>query len=66
MSMYFHINANRDAEPCAFAHFATDNIKGKSLVEVLRSPLFRAFQDRQPFGDNLLRPCPIIGSPGHP
>ncbi|HAA90329.1 MAG: Fe-S oxidoreductase [Thermoanaerobacterales bacterium 50_218] len=60
---YFHINARGDVEPCAFAHFAVDNIKEKSLKEVLQSPLFKAYQKRQPFSDNLLRPCPIIDVP---
>ena len=57
---YFHINAKGDVEPCAFVHFATDNIKDKSLKEVLDNPLFREYQKRQPFNDNSLRPCPII------
>ncbi len=35
---YFHINARGDVEPCAFAHFAVDNIKEKSLKDVLQSP----------------------------
>jgi len=60
---YFHINAKGEVEPCAFVHFAIDNIKGKSLKEVLRNPLFRSFQKRQPFSDNLLAPCPIIDNP---
>lgn len=60
---YFHINAVGDVEPCAFAHFAVDNIKKKSLLEVLRSPLFQAYQKRQPFGDTHLAPCPIIDAP---
>ncbi|MGB9803432.1 radical SAM protein [Desulfofundulus sp.] len=60
---YFHINAAGEVEPCAFVHFAVDNINEKSLVEVLRSPLFAAYQKRQPFHDNLLRPCPVIDVP---
>lgn len=60
---YFHINARGDAEPCAFAHFAVGNIREKSLKEVLQSSLFEAYQRRQPFSDNLLRPCPIIDVP---
>jgi MoaA/NifB/PqqE/SkfB family radical SAM enzyme len=60
---YFHINARGDVEPCAFAHFAVDNIREKSLREVLRNPLFLEYQKRQPFSDNLLRPCPIIDVP---
>lgn len=50
-------------EPCAFVHFATDNIYEKSLAEVLQSPLFRSFQKRQPFSKDHLRPCPIIDVP---
>ncbi|MBW6463131.1 MAG: radical SAM protein [Firmicutes bacterium] len=60
---YFHINAAGDAEPCAFVHFAVDNIKDKTLLEVLRSPLFATFQTHQPFCENHLRPCPIIDNP---
>jgi len=60
---YFHIAADGAVEPCAFVHFATDNIKGKSLKEVLQSPILRAFQKRQPFNHNMLRPCPIIDNP---
>jgi len=60
---YFHINAKGEVEPCAFAHFAIDTIYGKSLLEILSNPLFKAYQKRQPFSDNLLRPCPIIDKP---
>ncbi len=60
---YFHITARGDVEPCAFAHFAVDNIRDKSLKEVLQSPIFKAYQKRQPFSENLLRPCPIIDVP---
>ena len=60
---YFHINNHGDVEPCIFVHFAVDNIREKSLREVLQSPFFRAIRERQPFGDNLLRPCMIIDHP---
>jgi MoaA/NifB/PqqE/SkfB family radical SAM enzyme len=60
---YFHINARGDVEPCAFVHFAVDNIKNKSLKEVLQNPLFKSYQKRQPFGKNLMAPCPIIDHP---
>lgn len=60
---YFHINANGDVEPCIFVHFALDNIKTKSLWEVLRSPFFEAIRARQPYHNNLLRPCMIIDHP---
>jgi MoaA/NifB/PqqE/SkfB family radical SAM enzyme len=60
---YFHINAKGDVEPCAFVHFAVDNIKNKSLKEVLQNSLFKSYQKRQPFGENLMAPCPIIDHP---
>ncbi|HBY57587.1 MAG TPA: radical SAM protein [Candidatus Atribacteria bacterium] len=60
---FFHINAKGEVEPCAFVHFAVDNIKEKSLKEVLQNPLFKAYQKRQPFGENLMAPCPIIDHP---
>jgi MoaA/NifB/PqqE/SkfB family radical SAM enzyme len=60
---YFHINAAGEVEPCAFVHFSVDNIRGKSLKEVLQNPLFRAYQKRQPFNKNHLAPCPIIDAP---
>ncbi|NPV29588.1 MAG: radical SAM protein [Firmicutes bacterium] len=60
---YFHITARGDVEPCAFVHFAVDNIRTKSLKEVLRSSLFAAYQKRQPFAENFLRPCPVIDVP---
>ncbi len=60
---YLHINAKGEVEPCAFVHFAVDNIKEKSLREAITSPFFRAYQERQPMYENMLRPCPIIDRP---
>ena len=60
---YFHINSHGDVEPCIFIHLATDNIHDKSLREVINSPFFRGFRAHQPYGENLLRPCPIIDHP---
>ena len=60
---YLHINAAGDVEPCAFIHYATDNIKDKSLREALASPLFAAYRKRIPFNENHLRPCPLIDNP---
>jgi len=60
---YFHINAKGEVEPCAFVHFAADNIKNKSLEEALQNPLFKEYQKRQPFNENMLKPCPIIDNP---
>jgi MoaA/NifB/PqqE/SkfB family radical SAM enzyme len=60
---YVHINNHGDVEPCVFCHFATDNIKETTLLEALQSPFFKSIRDKQPFGHNLLRPCPIIDHP---
>ena len=60
---FFHINSRGDVEPCIFVHLATDNIKEKSLREVINSPYFKGIRCRQPYGENLLRPCMIIDQP---
>ena len=60
---YFHINANGDAEPCVFIHYSNANIRTHSLLEILKSPLFMAYRDRQPFNENHLRPCPMLENP---
>ncbi len=60
---YFHINSLGDVEPCIFTHFATDNIKIKSLRQALESPFFKGIQARQPFNQNLLLPCQLIDNP---
>ncbi len=60
---YFHVNARGDVEPCVFCHFASDNIKQKSLAEALNSPLFREMRSHQPFSENYFRPCLLIDHP---
>ena len=61
---YLHINANGDIEPCAFIHYSDSNIREKTLLEALQSPLFMGYRDAQPFNDNMLRPCPVLDNPG--
>jgi MoaA/NifB/PqqE/SkfB family radical SAM enzyme len=60
---YIHINANGDVEPCVFCHFAVDNIRDKSLKEVLNSDFMRAIRSRQPYRENYLTPCMLIDEP---
>ena len=60
---YFHINAAGDMEPCVFIHFSDSNIREKTLLEGLQSPLFMAYYHSQPFNDNHLRPCPMLENP---
>ncbi|MDO5151843.1 MAG: radical SAM protein [Eubacteriales bacterium] len=60
---YLHINANGDCDPCVFIHYSDSNIREKTLLECLRSPMFMAYHDGQPFNDNHLRPCPMLENP---
>jgi len=60
---YLHINVNGDVEPCVFVHFAADNIKEKSLAEVITSDFFMGFRKRQPYTENHLRPCSFLDNP---
>lgn len=61
---YLHINANGDYEPCAFIHYSDSNIREKTLLEALKSPLFMAYHNGQPFNENHLRPCPLLDNYG--
>lgn len=60
---YLHINANGDIDPCVFVHYSDSNIREKTLLEALRSPMMMAYHQRQPFNKNMLRPCPMLENP---
>jgi len=60
---YAHINPQGCVEPCIFTHFCQDNIKGKTLREVMNSEFFRELRRRQPYNDNLYLPCMWIDNP---
>ncbi len=60
---YFHVNSEGDAEPCVFIHYSDSNIREKSIIECLRSPLFSEYYKGQPFNKNMLRPCPMLENP---
>lgn len=60
---YFHINSAGDAEPCVFIHYSDSNIRDKSILEILQSPLFMEYRKGQPFNRNHLRPCPMLENP---
>ena len=60
---YLHINANGDIDPCVFIHYSDSNIREKTLLEALRSPMLMAYHDGQPFNENMLRPCPMLENP---
>lgn len=60
---YFHINANGDIDPCVFIHFSDSNIREKTLLEALQSPIMKMYHDLQPFHENMLKPCPMLENP---
>ena len=60
---YFHITPNGDVEPCVFIHYSDSNIREKTLIECLTSPLFMAYKEGQPFNCNHLMPCPMLENP---
>ena len=60
---YLHINANGDIDPCVFIHYSDSNIREKTLLEAMQSPMFMAYHDGQPFNENMLRPCPMLENP---
>jgi MoaA/NifB/PqqE/SkfB family radical SAM enzyme len=60
---YIHVTSKGDVEPCIFTHFAVDNVKNKSLAEVMKSGYFAELRRRQPYHDNLYMPCMWIDHP---
>ena len=46
-----------------FIHYSNANIRTHTLLEILKSPLFMAYRDNQPFNENHLRPCPMLENP---
>jgi MoaA/NifB/PqqE/SkfB family radical SAM enzyme len=58
-----HINVRGDVEPCVFCQFAVDNLREKSLHEVLDSAYFRQIRARQPYSPNPLRGCMVTDHP---
>ncbi|MGP3591695.1 radical SAM protein [Vagococcus sp. WN89Y] len=60
---YLHVNAKGGVEPCVFQPYATDNVREKKIVDILKSPFFEGYKQQILFNDNLMQPCPIIDNP---
>ncbi len=60
---YLHINARGDVEPCVFIHYSNCNIHNTTLLDALKSPLFMEYHRKQPFNENLFKPCPMLENP---
>ena len=61
---YLHINANGDIDPCVFVHYSDSNIREKTLLEALQSPMLMQYHDNIPFNENMLMPCPMLENSG--
>lgn len=63
---YMHVLNSGRVEACVFAHFGTDNIRDKSLLEAANSPFFNALRNAFPYNEtaNLKRPCILTDNPG--
>lgn len=46
-----------------FIHYSNVNIHECSLLDALKSPIFMAYHDGQPFNKNMLRPCSMLENP---
>ena len=62
-SRYAYVTPDGWVQPCTFVHFATHNLNQHSLRAIFESQFFRSIRDRQPYSQNLLRPCKIIDHP---
>ena len=60
---YMHINARGGGEARVVIHYSNVKIRGWTPLGALKSPLFMAYHDNQPFNDNMLRPCPMLENP---
>lgn len=60
---YLHVNAKGGVEPCVFQPYATDNVREKRIVDILKSKFFEGYKRQIPFNNNLMQPCPIIDNP---
>jgi MoaA/NifB/PqqE/SkfB family radical SAM enzyme len=57
---YMHVQATGYVEPCVFVHFAKDNIREKTLEQVVNSDCFKEARKMHPFSDDHRRPCSLI------
>ncbi len=62
---YIHVNHEGDVEPCIFTQFAVDNVKEKSLYEIMESEFFRKLRAEQPYSSNTFLPCMWLDNPDY-
>lgn len=60
---YFHINANGDMDPCVFIHYSDSNIREKTILEGLCSPMFMQYKNRSAVQRQPFKTVPNAGKP---
>ena len=60
---YCYVTAEGKVQPCTFVPYYTHDLHHSTLLDVFRSPFFRAIRAQQPYSKNLLLPCKIIDKP---
>ena len=60
---YIHVNHKGDVEPCIFTQFAVDNVKEKSLYDIMKSEFFQKLRAEQPYSNNTFLPCMWLDNP---
>ncbi|MBN2362686.1 radical SAM protein [candidate division WOR-3 bacterium] len=57
---FIHINANGNVEPCPFSHYAVDNIRDKSILDILNSEFFKQLRNTFHDKENPLKNCMLF------
>jgi len=57
-----HINADGYVEPCPYSHLAADNIREKSVSEILQSGFLKELRELIPSLDNPNRECLLFSN----
>lgn len=57
-----HITASGDVEPCVFCHYSADNIRQKSILEVMESEFFQRIRMFNNSGVSCFNPCKVANS----
>lgn len=57
---FFHINSYGGAEPCPFSPYSDTNVRNNSLLETLRSPLFRKIREQNVLAEDHSGGCVLF------
>ena len=60
---YLHINAKGAVEPCVFIHYSNANIHDCTLLEALKSPIFKLIMTTSPSTTTICVPAPCWRTP---